>query len=154
MDGPALAALLENPLAWAVLAGVLATAELAAPGVYLVWLAGAAAATAGVALLGLDAAGLAACFAGFSVASLLLARRWMRRPGPSMDDALNQRGARLIGARAVVDEAISGGLGRVKLGDSSWTATGPDLPAGTAVTVVAVEGNRVAVEAVTRLPSP
>ncbi|WP_156256756.1 NfeD family protein [Sandarakinorhabdus oryzae] len=154
MDALDLATLIENPWTWAVLAGVLATAELVAPGVYLVWLAGAAAATAAVALLGLDARALAICFALFALASLLIARRWMRRPGPSMDDGLNQRGTRLIGARAVVEDAICDGLGRVKLGDSSWTATGPDLAAGTPVTVVAVDGNRVAVEPVNRLPSP
>ncbi len=154
MDTLDLAGLIQNPWSWAALAAVLAMAELAAPGVYLVWLAGAASATAMVALLGLDATALAICFALLSLASLLLARRWMRRPGPSMDDALNQRGARLIGTRCVVEEAISGGQGRVKLGDSSWTATGPDVPAGTAVSVIAVDGNRVVVEAVNRLPSP
>lgn len=147
--------LAANPLAWAILGALLAIGELLAPGVYLIWLAGAATFNAGWALLGIaDGPTLFGLFAGECVASLLIARRWMRRPGPSMDDELNQRGARLIGARAVVDEALAGGQGRVRVGDSSWTAEGPDLPAGAVVRIIAVSGNRLTVEAVMPLPSP
>ena len=37
-------------------------------------------------------------------------------------------------------EAISKGRGRIKLGDSSWTVTGPDLPAGQTVEVIGADG--------------
>ncbi|MFD0391040.1 NfeD family protein [Tistrella bauzanensis] len=40
----------------------------------------------------------------------------------------------------VVEEAIRSGRGRVRLGDGSWSATGPDLATGTPVTVVAMDG--------------
>jgi membrane protein implicated in regulation of membrane protease activity len=34
------------------------------------------------------------------------------------------------------------------VGDGTWTVSGPDLPAGTAVRVTAVDGNILVVEAV------
>ena len=46
-----------------------------------------------------------------------------------------------------LDQAIVGGRGRVRIGDSSWIAEGPDLPAGTRVRVVAVEGVVLKVQA-------
>jgi membrane protein implicated in regulation of membrane protease activity len=38
---------------------------------------------------------------------------------------------------AVVCEPIEADRGKVRLGDSLWTAEGPDLPAGTLVRVIA-----------------
>jgi membrane protein implicated in regulation of membrane protease activity len=42
----------------------------------------------------------------------------------------------MIGKTGVVLDAISGGQGRIKVGETTWRATGPDLPAGTKVKVV------------------
>ncbi|MFY8135984.1 MAG: NfeD family protein, partial [Aquimonas sp.] len=39
------------------------------------------------------------------------------------------------------------GRGRLKIGDAFWRAEGPDLPQGTRVRVVAVDGTAVHVEA-------
>ena len=39
-----------------------------------------------------------------------------------------------------LEQAIVGGRGRIKLGDAFWVVEGPELPAGTAVRVVAVNG--------------
>ena len=44
-------------------------------------------------------------------------------------------------------EGIVDGRGRLKIGDAFWRAEGPDLPQGTRVRVVAVDGTAVQVEA-------
>jgi membrane protein implicated in regulation of membrane protease activity len=46
----------------------------------------------------------------------------------------------------VLDQPILGGRGRVKLGDGSWTVTGPDMVAGAKVRVAAVSGTELRVE--------
>ena len=45
-----------------------------------------------------------------------------------------------------VAEAIHGGEGKVKVGDSMWLATGPDAPVGARVTITGAEGARLRVE--------
>ena len=46
----------------------------------------------------------------------------------------------------MLDTPILGGQGRVKLGDGSWTVTGPDMAAGSRVRVAAISGNELRVE--------
>ena len=52
-----------------------------------------------------------------------------------------------------VVEPIEGGSGRVKVGDSVWSATGPDAETGTRMKIVGAEGNRLAVEPLPALVS-
>ena len=46
----------------------------------------------------------------------------------------------------IVAQAIEGGAGRVKLGDSEWLARGPDAPVGARMRVTAVQGVILIVE--------
>ena len=50
---------------------------------------------------------------------------------------LNRRGAQLIGRIATLAEPIKDGRGRIRIGDTLWRVSGPDLPAGTRVRVKA-----------------
>jgi hypothetical protein len=59
---------------------------------------------------------------------------------------LNKRAQRTIGKRVTICEPIAGGYGRATDGDSFWAAKGPDMPAGTIATVVAMEDNMLVVE--------
>ena len=43
---------------------------------------------------------------------------------------LNRRGEQLIGRIATLTEPIKDGRGRVRIGDTMWRVSGPDLPAG------------------------
>ncbi len=138
---------LATPWGWAVLAVVLAGAEIMLPGVFLIWLGAAAGATAVLSgIFGLPWQVQCVAFAGLAILSVLLARNFL----PDRDDAhettLNRRGERLIGTSVTVVEAIEGGRGRVQIGDSPWRAEGPDLPAGARCTIVAIEGTIVRIE--------
>ena len=138
---------------WLCGALLLALAELAIPGVFLIFLAVAAAIT-GVATLALGDLPIVAQLGSFAVWSgvaVAIGRRWyVDYPVESSDPMLNDRAARLIGQRAVVAEAISGGRGRVRIGDGEWPASGPDAPVGAAMRIVAVAGGIVEVEPATR----
>jgi membrane protein implicated in regulation of membrane protease activity len=65
---------------------------------------------------------------------------------PTEDPLLNDRVARLIGTTAEVCDAISGGEGRVKVGDGAWKARGPDACTGSVVRIVGASGSVLLVE--------
>ena len=127
--------------AWLIAALVLGIAELAAPGIFLVFLAIAAAVT-GIALLALPELPIAvqlASFAVWSTVTVLIGRRWYRDyPVAGADPMLNDRSARMVGQIVIVETAIVDGRGRVLVGDGSWPARGDDAAAGTRVRIVRV----------------
>ena len=147
MDG------LEAHWIWLIAAAVLGIAEMVIPGVFLIWLAAAAALTAVVTLaLGIDPVFQIALFGLFTIGSLYAGRRWYTtHPDETSDPLLNDRAARLVGENVLVISAIEHGRGRVAVGDSAWPARGPDAPVGARVRVVGAEGTCLRVE---RLPLP
>lgn len=139
---------------WIILGIILLISEMIAPGAYLMFLGAAALFTGllGFALpMGLPLQLLV--FALSSVASVYIAKRWFDvYPILSSAPLLNARIAQMIGQTVEVVDPIEGGLGRVKVGDSVWSASGPDAPVGTRMRITGAEGNRLAVEPVTALP--
>ena len=51
-----------------------------------------------------------------------------------------------MGRVVIVAEAIEGGRGRVRVGDTLWPAEGPDAPPGAEVRVTAAKGTVLVVE--------
>ena len=136
---------------WWALGGVLAIVEVFAPGFMFLWV-GVAAGLVGCLLLvcpGLELPGQVAAFAILSVASVIGWRRvQMAHPAQSDEPNLNRRGAQYVGQRGALLVPIVNGRGRIRLGDSSWTVTGPDLPAGVSVEVTGTEGTLLQVRPV------
>lgn len=136
---------------WLIVAAILAIAELVLPGVYLTFLALGAAATGVLAILfpDLGPIGQFISFAAWSTVAVLIGKRWYgANPVPSSDPDLNNRSARLIGQYVTVVDALSGGTGRVRVGDGEWPAHGPDLAVGEKARIVEVRGGIVVVEPV------
>lgn len=143
-------AIVQDHWGWLVFATLLGIAEVLLPGVFLIWIAIAAALT-GLAALALPIAlpFQFLLFAGLSIAAVWGGRRWYAdNPVASTDPQLNDRSARLIGQTVIVIDPILGGEGRVKVADGVWTATGPDTPVGARVRVIAVDGTILLVEGV------
>lgn len=134
---------------WWALAGVLLVCEMMLPGVVFLFLA-VGAAVAGLLLLIVSALSLEmqlVVFAVVSVAAAVGLRPMLGRlQHRSAETNLNARGDSLIGKIVVLDQPILGGRGRVKMGDGSWTVTGPDMVAGAKVRVAAVDGTELRVE--------
>ena len=128
--------------AWIALGLVLIGGETLAPGVFLLWLGLAAL------LTGMAWQGAWLVFAAFAVASVLVGRVATRRKAEEPDAAhgLNDRGRQLIGRVFKLEATMTGGEGRIRVGDSSWRVTGPELLAGSEVRVVRVEGATLIVE--------
>lgn len=135
--------------AWIILGLALIGLELLAPGVFFVWLGLAALVTGLVdGAVGLSWQTSTLLFAVLSVVSVLIGRA-ISNPLVRKDETaglLNRRGEALVGRVFTLEGPISGGEGRVRVDDSSWRVTGPDVAAGSTVRVVKVDGATLVVE--------
>ena len=133
---------------WLAIGLLLAAAEIAAPGVFMIWLSVAALVTGLVVwLLPIGLATQVVLFAVLAIVSVFLGKRYLRaNPIEGADPKMNDRGARLVGETVVVTHAIDGGSGRVKQGDSEWLAKGPEAEPGTRMRVSGHDGAVLLVE--------
>ena len=140
---------LESSWLWLIGGVVLLIAEVIAPGFFLMFI-GAAAIVTGVAALLLPI-GLAVQLALFAIMAVVVARYGGRRAYASRydissDPLLNDRVGRLLGRIVVVVEDVDSKGGRVRVGDSEWSARGGPAAAGERVRIVDVDGNCLKVE--------
>lgn len=132
-----------GPWSWMVLGCALLVLEVLAPGVFLLWIGIAALITGAVSLIlwnigfwGWQVQVL--LFLVLALASAYAGKKIMRgREGASDQPLLNKRGEQMIGRTATLTEPIREGRGRIKLGDTMWRVSGPDLPVGARVRVKA-----------------
>src|SRR5262245_49307001 len=133
---------------WLILAVLLLILETIIPGVHFLWF-GLAATVIGVLALstGIVWQLQVLAFVLVSVAVVFWVKRYAR-PDVAISDLpdLNVRGQQYVGRSLVVEQAIEGGRGRVRVGDTLWAAEGPDAPAGTRVTVTGTRGTVLVVE--------
>ncbi|WP_312325214.1 NfeD family protein [Stenotrophomonas sp.] len=136
---------------WGALALVLFAAEALAPGAFMLWIGiGAAAVFVLVAVFAdIPLLWQVVAFVLFSVVSIQCYRQWGRTRARETDaPLLNRRAEQLIGRVVALDQPIVAGVGRAKVDDAFWMVAGPDLPAGTPVRVVAVDGMTLKVQQV------
>jgi membrane protein implicated in regulation of membrane protease activity len=128
---------------WWMLAGLLLILELTAPAFFFLWLAIAAGAV-GLILLVFPTMPLETQLVLFSIASVVSVFAWRKyresRPIQTDQPNLNRRGHQYIGRVFSLDAPITNGEGKVTVDDSTWRVKGPDVPAGTPVKVVGVDG--------------
>ena len=133
---------------WFIAGGVLLILEVLVPGVFMLWL-GIAALLVGLISLGVDWPWQAqfVAFAVFSVAAIPLWRRLARGAEAKTDQPfLNRRAESHVGRIFTLEKPIQDGTGTVAIDDSIWRITGPDLPAGTRIKIVRVDGTALHVE--------
>ena len=138
-----------GPWLWWIIAGILLVGELIAPGIFLLWLAAAAALTAIIDLtFGFSWQGEVATFAVLSMLLVLASWKWvMASHRPESDQPnLNQRHAAYVGKVVPLAQAIVNGSGKVRIDDALWDVDGPDLPQGSLVRISGVTGLRLTAE--------
>lgn len=142
--------MVQNPWWWLGLAVLLGIGEIVTPGVFLIWIAGAAAITGALAMLWpVPLAVQFLVFALLCLTAVWIGRRWYAgNPVASQDPLLNDRVARLFGETATLAEPIAHGRGRVRVGDGVWDCSGPDMKAGAAVRITGATGAVLIVEPV------
>jgi membrane protein implicated in regulation of membrane protease activity len=140
---------------WLIGGVLLLILEVIAPGFFLVFLGAAAIATGlFTVLFDLGTAPQLALFVLYSVLAVLIGRRfYANRGSDSTDPLLNDRAGRLVGKVVTVVAAVDDHAGRVRVGDSEWSARGGPAAVGERVRITGVEGNCLMVEAHRVLPS-
>ncbi len=137
-------------VAWGALAVVLFAAEALAPGAFMLWMGFAAVAVflAVWAFEGFSVLMQVVLFVVLSFVSIQVYRTWFRQRGRGSDQPLlNRRAEQLVGRVVLLDQPIVNGNGRARVDDAFWVVAGPELPAGSQVRVVAVDGMTLKVQA-------
>lgn len=143
-----------GPWSWMVFGAALLAIEVLVPGVYLLWL-GIAAILTGALSFALSGVSFwlwqtqIVVFLVLAIASTLAGRRYFPAGGKDDTDEplLNLRSQQLVGRTAILEEPILEGRGRIRLGDTLWRVSGPDLPSGARVRVTGANGNQLTVTA-------
>ena len=139
---------------WLIGGVLLLIMEVIAPGFFLVFI-GAAAIAAGLftVLFDLGTPAQLALFVLYSLLTVMLGKRaYANRTADSADPLLNDRAGRLVGKVVTVVSDVDDHGGRVRVGDSEWSARGGPAAAGTRVRIIGVDGNCLNVEADRTLP--
>lgn len=136
---------------WFALSLLLMIAESLGAAGFLVAL-GMAAAFNGVITLLLDN-GWQWQLVNFSLLSILFAVIWwyflQKKTSFAGQSTLNRPFEAMLGRTTVLTEGIENGRGKIYINDAYWFVTGPELPAGSKVKIVAVEeGSLLLVEPV------
>lgn len=132
-----------GPWHWLLLAIALIILEVLSPASFFMWLA-VAAGLVGLLLAIFPAIGWQIqllLFALFSVLSVVLGRRYLRRHPIATDEpTLNRRGHQYVGRVFSLDQPIVNGVGKLRVDDTTWKISGADCAAGTKVRVRGVDG--------------
>ena len=138
---------------WLIGGVILLIAEVIAPGFFLVFIGAAAIATGlFTVLFDLGTVPQLALFALYTLLAVLVGRRfYANRHSDSSDPLLNDRAGRLVGKVVTVVTHVDEHGGRVRVGDSDWSARGGPAAAGERVRITGVEGNCLTVEPVRAL---
>ena len=137
---------------WMALGLVLLGLEIVVPGIFLLWIGIAAIIVGTLTLMIGDVAMWSwqlqiVLFLILSRVSAYIGKKVMAKSeGVSDEPFLNQRAEQLVGRTATLAEPIAEGRGRIKLGDTQWRVSGPDLPVGAKVKVVSTDGSELSVE--------
>ncbi|MBO9827475.1 NfeD family protein [Xanthomonas sp. A2111] len=137
-------------MAWGALTLLLFAAEALAPGAFMLWMGFAAAAVflAVLVVPGMPLLLQVGAFVVLSFVSIQVYRTWFRNRARASDQPLlNRRAEQLIGRVVTLDQPIHGGRGRAKVDDAFWVVGGADLPAGSTVRIVGVDGMTLLVQA-------
>ncbi len=133
---------------WLIVGVLLMALELLAPGIFLFWL-GLAAFLVGMLsfLVSLSWQWQILLFAAFAAAAVPIWRRVAQQnPGANPNPFLNRRTDAMIGRICTLDRPIIDGTGIVRIDDTVWRVSGPDLPSGTRVKIVQADGASLTVD--------
>lgn len=144
-----------GPWTWVAVGLLILGIEIMMPSTFLLWPGLSALAVGFITLiLGAEAAiwpwqAQVLVFLILAVVFAVIGKRIMknRKYNESENPNLNERGAQLIGQTAILADPITNGMGRVKIGDTTWRVKGDDTKAGAKVTVVDYDAGTLIVEA-------
>lgn len=139
----------DNPFSfWLSLGGLLLVAEMLGAAGYLLWSGIAAICTALVSwFIPNQWAWQGSIFALLIVFIAWLWWRWSHNLQKREQNSLNQRNKQLIGQRFYLETPIINHQGNIRIADGRWPVySSKDLPAGTQIQIISIEGITLRVE--------
>ncbi len=139
-----------TPWHWLTAAVILIVIEMMMGSYFLLWVGFAAAATALVQwLFAIQWQAQMMVFFLLSLASIV-AWYYYAKKNPDVDPMpnLNRRGRQYIGRTFNLSHAIINGVGKINVNDTTWKVEGDDMPKGTQVKVVDINGTVLKIEKV------
>jgi hypothetical protein len=132
---------------WWVAGLAFLTFEAFLPGAIFLWM-GISALVVGLLTWIAPATGWKIEFVLFGALSIITVLAWRKyRPAPTSDQpALNRRGESYVGRQFTLEQPIVNGTGKLRVDDSQWRISGPDLQIGARVRVTRAEGATLHVE--------
>lgn len=135
-----------GPWSWWIGGIILLGLEIFVPGTFFLWFGVAALLVGTLGFFIPISFGLQiSLWVATSLILLVIGRRFFKRADTSDEPLLNDRMAQFTGRSFTLAEPIVEGDGRLKIGDTMWRVTGPDLPAGSKVTVTGADGTALVV---------
>jgi inner membrane protein len=133
---------------WLIFGVLLMALELLAPGIFLFWLGLAAFLVGMLSFIITPSWQLQVLmFAVLAAAAVPIWRRVaQQKPGANPNPFLNRRTDALVGRVFTLDRPIIDGNGIVRVDDTVWRVSGPDVEAGTKVKVVKADGVSLTVD--------
>jgi inner membrane protein len=134
---------------WLILGVVLIALEILLPGYVVMWIGMAALLTGGILFLvpGMPWEYQFLVFAILSAACLFFGRKYIgNKEAPSDHPGLNKRGSNYVGRSYVLIDSIRDGVGNLIIDDTTWRVSGDDMPKGTNVKVIRMDGSTLVVE--------
>ncbi len=134
---------------WFIVAAVMALLETIIPGIHFMWFGLAAVLMGGLVLaMPISLPLQLIIFALLSLAMIVVARLfWSPQEIVTDEPDLNERGQQYVGRTVTVVEPIHRGRGKVSVGDTVWTAEGPDMPEGARAKVTGAKGTVLVIAA-------
>jgi membrane protein implicated in regulation of membrane protease activity len=132
---------------WWVAALICLTLEALIPGAIFLWI-GLSALVVGAVVWIAPGLSWELQFTLFSVLSIASVFAWRKfRPQRRNDQpSLNRRGESYVGRQFTLEQAVVNGVGTLRVDDSQWRISGPDLPAGARVRVSRADGATLHIE--------
>lgn len=129
---------------WLIVGVLLMALEIFIPAMLVMWF-GFGAIVAGIALWLIPALPLSGQILIFALVSLLSVFGWRKSRFSEANihsdtPGLNNRLHSHLGKEYTLTEAIIDGRGTIRVGDTAWRVRGDDLPSGTRVRVIGVDG--------------
>jgi membrane protein implicated in regulation of membrane protease activity len=139
---------LDGPSLWLVLGLALLALEVFVPGTFFLWF-GVSAIIVGIfgLFVTVDWKVQLLAWGVLAVVLLVFGRRFYRSKDRDVEDPfLNERASRYTGRVFTLTEPLIENQGSLKIDDTIWRVSGPDMTAGTRVKVVGVDGPVLKVE--------
>jgi membrane protein implicated in regulation of membrane protease activity len=141
---------------WWIAGLIFMVLEIILPGIFFLWL-GVAAFVVGAILVLFSKISWQTQFLLFGLlsiaATIVWHALWHNEQSKSDQPVLNRRGHQCVGRVVTLQQPIVDGWGKVLIDGLSWKARGEDLPSGTKIRVVDVDGATLIVEPANRQAS-